>query len=154
MRSPIDLEPVQNAINHWAVEIRRTRIEAMEVTVQPNPQTEVALRLRLDSGAVAVAAEFKRGDLAGLAAHWPELQASLSTQGIRLGPLQPAPADSLNFSTSGDSRHSSGPLLHEPERNDALFAKRAAPSPVQNQPSSPNKSPSRSTSGRRWETWA
>ncbi len=147
------LEPIQALISNWAVDIRRTKTDAMEVVLKPNAQTELSLRLSLQHGLVEVAAEFKRGDMTSLNAHWEQLQQSLSSQGIRLGALQPASAvDFSGHTSTGEFNQSSRPPTDQPELGEELPARGRLPASLLNQqktttsPGSPTK--------RRWESWA
>jgi len=151
-RSSINLEPVQTLISNWAIDIRRTKADTMEVVLKPNPETEVALRLSLQHGSVDVAAELKRGDLAGVTAYWPQLQESLSGQGIRLGAVQSSNGGDLSGRASTGQFHQSDRHPASPELPEVLAPRtplaRAVPSQTRSQP--PQLSPGR----RAWESWA
>jgi len=145
------------------VDIRRTKADAMDVVLRPNAQTELSLRLSLQHGWVEVAAEFKRGDMTSLNAHWEQLQQLLSNQGIRLSALQPAcaepmagrPASAADFSghaSTGGFNQSGRSSTPQPDLGEEMTAGGPMPSTLINQqkktasPGSPTK--------RRWESWA
>jgi len=147
------LEPIQALITNWAVDIRRTKLDTMDVVLRPNAQTELSLRLSLQHGLVEVAAEFKRGDLNSLNAHWEQLQRSLSGQGIRLSALQPASAVEFSgHAGTGGFNHSGRSSTPQPDLGEEMTAGRRMPSTLINQQKktpSPGPAPK-----RRWESWA
>ena len=150
----LDLDQLQTLITNWAVDIRRTKADAMEVVLKPNADTEVSLRLSLQQhGLVEVAAEFKRGDLASLNVPWAQLQDSLSTQGIRLGALQPPqPLDYSNDAATGgfgQSLADSGNEAEPPAPSDPA----SSFTPVLSTPAKTSLSDVPAPN-RRWESWA
>jgi hypothetical protein len=60
----------------------------MMVVLRPDQHTELVLKLRLDEGAVHIAAQCESGDIRQLSSNWNELQKSLASQGVRLGELE------------------------------------------------------------------
>jgi len=151
-RPAIDLDQVHALVSNWAVEVKRSRTEVMDVVLKPNPQTELSLRLNLEDGVVAVTAALKQGDFTALNAHWEQLQTSLSLQGIRLAALQPTETmpGSNPASTPGFGQPNRQPgFRHEPEESrSSSNTFPTVPTPQ------PKKLSQVSAARRRWESWA
>lgn len=131
------------------VQFRRMEGGAYEVSIRPDDATEIRLSVSLGEGAPEVRAELRRGDAATFAAQWPDLQARLSQQGIRLLP-NPSVAGSLTGSGSGphpgpgrEQRQESASNSFEPRRMSSGTRDLTVRS-----------TPARFTGGRGWETWA
>ncbi|HEY2953000.1 MAG TPA: hypothetical protein VGK40_10475, partial [Verrucomicrobiae bacterium] len=106
------IDQVHHNISACVLELKQVKAESMSVVLRPDAHTEVFIELRMHEGLVDVAAQCKRGDWAGLSAHWGELQHTLSGQGIRLGALEGSSSPHLNGQSSEDgfnpsNRHSS-----------------------------------------------
>ena len=82
------------------VRLRQTGADDFEVAIQPDPDTEICLRVSLQGPGVEIQAELRRGDGAALAARWPELQERLAQQGIKLAALA---ADAAHAGSSGQN---------------------------------------------------
>jgi hypothetical protein len=96
------MDLVLHQISASALELKGVNANSMSVVLRPDAHTEVSLELRMNQGLVDVSAEVKRGDLAGLSAHWNELQQSLSSQGVRLGALGETSPSRFNGQSSED----------------------------------------------------
>ena len=132
---------VAEAVERAVVTLGRTGRESLEVSISPDPGTEIRLRVSMKDGTTEVHAELARGDASRFAAHWAELQQRMGTQGIRLVSWT---SSSANSGWDGASGHGSGrPARHEHD-----------------EPLSMNRLPARGPEGRRarygqgWETWA
>jgi len=143
-------EQVQTQISNWAVEIKRTKAEVMEVVLKPDAQTELSLRLTMQHGLVEVAAEFKRGDLTSLSGHWQQLQQALSSQGIRLSAIQPSA--STTFSDLPAGQQSSRQPDPQTDWSDGM-APKILTRPKATAPQTKIAAPL-SSAGRGWENWA
>ena len=146
-------EQVQLKISNCAVELKRFKADSMSVVLKPDPQTEVCLHLSIHQGVVEVETQFKRGDFAALNAQWDQLQKSLSSQGIRVGPLQEAGSSPATSDSPG--------TFSRPQRdpNTARDPQEAAPGKpifVSTSPASRGKaaSPPSRLGNRSWESWA
>lgn len=84
------LSPVESLIlevSKQAVELKQFQADSMAVSLKPDANTEILLHLRNRDGVVEVHARFERGDYQVLNGQWEQLQSSLASQGIRVGPL-------------------------------------------------------------------
>ena len=77
------------------VSFKQLGASVVRVTVKPDAQTELALRLTMDQNEGHVEAHLTRGDLSGLREQWSQLQQTLSQQGVQLSRLDPTPSTSL-----------------------------------------------------------
>jgi len=128
------------------VQFRQTGADDFEVSLQPDPDTEIRLRVSLGISGVEMQAELRRGDAAALAARWPDLQERLAQQGIKLAALTEGDASSGGFGQ--DSGFASPRQQPEAEGEAAPFATTtttAHPNPA---------APTRPSHARGWETWA
>lgn len=88
--APMDALPA--SVLRQVTELRRTGATEMSVVIQPDPETQLSLRLSLGSGGeVVVQARCEQGDAQALAANWSEIRHSLAQQGVRLGALEFSP---------------------------------------------------------------
>jgi hypothetical protein len=89
------------------VSFKQIGATVVRVTVKPDAQTEMALRLTMEKGEVRVEVHLTRGDLSGLREQWPQLQQTLQQQGVQLGRLDHAPvADLPSWTMAFDDRQS------------------------------------------------
>lgn len=142
-------------ISKQAIALKHFNAESMAVVLKPDPATAIFLHLRLNDGAVEVHARFERGDFAAMNAKWDQVQQALSTQGIRLGPLQEAASHqtashaSMNFSRTADDsgeNHAARNFPAEPAGEAAppqtvKTGRRRAPQPAR-------------AGSKSWESWA
>jgi hypothetical protein len=81
--------------------MRRLRPDSLAVVLRPDPQTEIFLRLTAHRGLIEVSAQCERGDFEVLNLLWPQLQARLRLQGVKLLDLSqwvlPAPDGGAAF---------------------------------------------------------
>ena len=69
------------------VRLRQTGEDSFEVAIQPDPNTEIWLRVSMQGTGTEIQAELRRGDGAAFAARWSELQEQLARQGVKLAAL-------------------------------------------------------------------
>jgi hypothetical protein len=127
------------------VQLRQTGAEDFEVAIQPDPTTEIVLRVTLQGAGAEIHAELRQGDRAAFAARWQELQERLAQQGVKLAALTAGEHDST---ASGHGSGFSSPQRESPPEGEtipllttaATFTNRPAAAPA--------------TRGRGWETWA
>lgn len=131
------------------VEFRRSQGGEYEVSIRPDDATEIRLSVSLGDRGPEVRAELRRGDAAAFAAQWPDLQARLSQQGIR---LMPNAAGVGNPAGSGGGTH---PGPGREQRRESVS------NPFESRRVSPGtrdltirSAPRRFSGGQGWETWA
>ena len=146
-------------ISTQALDLKKADASSMAVVVHPDSHTELLLQLRQEGGVVVVQARCERGDWQQLNQQWDGLQASLSRQGIDLGNLERSrtePFQSGQFSAPHqESRSSSG--QEQPERHAPRSTETAESldSEVDRQRAkSTQPALGRTSSARKWETWA
>jgi hypothetical protein len=66
---------------------KRSADDLVEVVLTPDARTQISLRLQWREGQVEVMARCDQGDHQALNSHWPQLQAALAGQGVRLSHL-------------------------------------------------------------------
>lgn len=66
---------------------RQAKSDYVEVLLKPDHHTEIYLQFRLRNGEVEASARCQQGDIHALSAQWPQLQQTLSHQGVRLTDL-------------------------------------------------------------------
>jgi hypothetical protein len=131
------------------VRLRQTGADDFEVAIQPDPNTEILLRVSLQGNGAEIQAELRRGDSAAFAARWQELQERLAQQGVKLAALA-ANADQAG-SLGRDAGFSSPQHQSEAEQDAAPFGYAET--------TTNNNNTSRPTvahpgTARGWETWA
>ena len=81
------------------------------VSIRPDQETHLNLKLKLQDNQVHVHATLESGNWGAVAPHWPELQAVLAERGIQLKPLEAGsgqnslPQQQLNQFGSGGNEH-------------------------------------------------
>lgn len=153
VEQPGPREQIQLKISNCVVELKRFKADSMSVVLKPDPQTEVCLHLSIHQGVVEVETQFKRGDFTALNAQWDQLQKSLSSQGIRVGPLQEAGSSPATFDSTGAS---SRPQREQNPSRDPREATPGKPIFVSTSPAPRGKaaSPRPRLDNRSWESWA
>lgn len=148
-RADAATEAVRRAIEIAAPGLNRPEGGSVSLILRPDPNTELALHVKVQQGRIEALAVVERGDVAALGAGWTHLQSRLAEQGVRLAPLVPGSEHSMSFLGSGSHRPGqerqpapSAPATPEFKRLPAVHA--AAPKPLTRSPS---------TSGQR-EWWA
>lgn len=124
------------------VQFRRTGTDDFDVSIRPDPDTEINLRVSLAGTGVEIQAELRRGDAAALAARWPDLQERLAQQGIKLAAL--AEGETLSGGAQQDSRSPAQPPEGEPGPVVVPATTHTTTAPA---PAPPGRA-------RGWETWA
>lgn len=127
------------------VQLRQTGADDFEVAIQPDPNTEIVLRVTLQGEGAEIHAELRRGDSAAFAARWQELQERLAQQGVKLAALTAGQPDA--GSLGHDSEFSSPQRESEPDGENIPSS--TATTTHTNRPAATQ--PDR---GRGWETWA
>lgn len=131
------------------VQFRRTEGGEYEVSIRPDDATEIRLSVSLGEGAPEVRAELRRGDAAAFAAQWPDLQARLSQQGIRLMPN----AEGVGNPTGSGSGPHPGPGREQRRESVANHFETRRVSPG-SRDLTVRSTPRRFSGGQGWETWA
>jgi hypothetical protein len=129
------------------VQLRQTGADDFEVAIQPDPNTEIVLRVTLQGEGAEIHAELRRGDSAAFAARWQELQERLAQQGVKLAALTAGQPDA--GSLGHGSEFSSPQREPEPEGESDPFSITTATTTHTQRPAATQ--PER---GRGWETWA
>jgi hypothetical protein len=140
-------ERVFAAMNAAVVRLHRTGEDEYQISIQPDPDTEIRLRVSLHGNSTEIHAELRRGDGGALAGHWQELQERLSHQGISLAPLGTESTTSLSQGTSSG--------FSSPDRRTPAEPERFPTPPTTILP--PRPAPGRTALVPRmsgWETWA
>lgn len=132
-----------------------------EVSVRPDRETEIRLKITMTSGGPEVRAELRQGDAIAFQAHWSQLQSRLADQGIRLLPADAPTMSAGGFAFGTGTGFGSGAGSHAGSRSQSggpegvpifgAFTRRRS--------SGERIDTVRSTStpggrGRGWETWA
>jgi hypothetical protein len=144
--------PVQDLhvdIARAVVELKRLRTDSMSVVLRPDAHTELQLQLQVHPHGVEIEAQYRRGDLDHLQAHWLQLQQSLSPQGIRLGPLLDTSAEQGNSSGRGSFQQPSEGKQTFEEPSGSWLPRVASPAAASRVVAEPV-----STSNRILESWA
>ena len=132
------------------VRFRQTGEDNFEVAIQPDPNTEIMLRVTLQGDGAEMHAELRRGDSAAFAARWQELQERLAQQGVKLAALaaskEPAGAPGQNAEFRSPQQQS------EADQDAAPFGY-AETTTATNATSAPRPAAHPGTA-RGWETWA
>jgi hypothetical protein len=85
-------ELTQAGMLRHVTELRYSGATELAVVLQPDADTQLALRLTFNSnGEVSVQARCEQGDAQALAANWGDIRDALAQQGVRLGALELAP---------------------------------------------------------------
>jgi hypothetical protein len=91
---------------------RRAADDLVEVVLTPDAKTQISLRLQWREGQVEAQARCDFGDYRSLNLQWPQLQATLASQGVRLAHLSERPQTGFtdffnhpNFAQSQRGRH-------------------------------------------------
>jgi hypothetical protein len=142
-------EAVRRAIDTAAAGLGRAEGGSVSLILRPDPNTQLALHVKLEQGHIEALAVVEHGDLAALGAGWTHLQSRLAEQGVRLAPLVPGSEHSTSLLGGGSHRpgqerqpEPSAPAT--PEFNRPVTVRAAAPAPAAG---------SQSTAGQR-EWWA
>lgn len=85
--------------------------DLVEVVLTPDVKTQITLRLQWREGQMEAQARCDLGDYPSLNTRWPQLQATLAGQGVRLAPLHPRVA-------SGFTEYFNHPNFAPPHRGD------------------------------------
>ncbi|MEW6302707.1 MAG: hypothetical protein AB1705_04505 [Verrucomicrobiota bacterium] len=115
---------------------RQSEAESLQVVVEPASDLRLLLRVELRDGRVEAELRCEQGDTVWLESHWPELQATLSHQGVELrdwADTTRAPRDSFagTGSQSGQQRRSpESEFEPRPEMADAREPRAPARTPV------------------------
>jgi hypothetical protein len=151
--SPLSAQ-LEHRLTGLVAELRRLKADSMLVVVKPDTRSELHLDLKLQDGRVKIDVRIQRGDVAGLSAHWAQLQENLAGQGIRLGSLphvsssNPAGPDWTGGSAQPQSQqHRPSTLPDVPEPGSQ---RGPAPSGV----GRGKARPAILAGGRSWESWA
>jgi len=117
----------------------------VSLVLSPDPNTQLALHLKLAHGQLQAQAVVERGDFAALKSDWGQLQSRLAEQGIRLAPL--------TFATGHGETFAGGHPFWKPREQQLPPALSSSPSSV---PQPPTRQSGARTilpaSGREW--WA
>jgi hypothetical protein len=131
------------------VQFRRMDGGEYQVSIRPDDATEIRLSVWLGESGPEVRAELRRGDAAAFAAQWPDLQARLSQQGIRLVPGDAGLATPMG---SGNGPHPGpGRERRQESVSNPLEARRMSSGA---RDLNVRPTPGRFTGGQGWETWA
>lgn len=135
-----------DSINEHIQFLRAGTNDSIEVSLSPDSETELFLRIQKIDGEISVQVRLDRGNFADLEFQWPQLQQTLAAQGIKLEEL--GTSNSNSGLSAHDQRESS-----QPERED-----RTEPAPeakIISRPTPNKPAPSDSTgSSSRWQRWA
>ncbi|MCI0535278.1 MAG: hypothetical protein L0Z50_08620 [Verrucomicrobiales bacterium] len=92
---------------------RQTGSDRVEVILRPDAGTEISLEFRLRNGEVEACARCRQGDFQTLTAQWPQLQQTLSQQGIRLTELNDSQVPGSSTSGTLSQNQSDGQRRRE-----------------------------------------
>jgi len=81
------MDRLTQAIAEQVLSFKRVGTSSLDVSMQPDRNTELSLHLTIQNGQVEVVARLERGSFDVLQAHWGELQQTLAQQGVRVGQL-------------------------------------------------------------------
>lgn len=112
---------------------KRAADDLVEVVLTPDAKTQISLRLQWREGQVEVQARCDTGDYRGLNGNWPQLQASLASQGVRLSHLSERVQTGLSdfFNQSSFSQSQGGERrASEPARFSDARATQESPRPA------------------------
>jgi hypothetical protein len=87
---------------------RQAKSDYVEVVLKPDRQTEISIQFRLRNGEVEASARCQQGDFQTLSGQWPQLQQTLSHQGVRLAELNGSAFPSNNSSGNLAQNQSEG----------------------------------------------
>lgn len=130
---------------------KRAADDLVEVVLTPDAKTQISLRLQWRDGQVEVQARCDTGDYRTLNGNWPQLQASLAGQGVRLSHLsERVQAGLTDFFNPSSFAQSQGGERRQPEAAPRTEAR------VSHEPTRPVAPATRSTvrSNRLLESWA
>jgi hypothetical protein len=128
-------EAVRRAIDTAAAGLGRADGGSVSLILRPDPNTQLALHVKLQQGHIEALAVVEHGDIAALGAGWTHLQSRLAEQGVRLAPLVPGSEHSTSL-LGGDShrpgqeRQPEPPAPATPEFNRPVTVRTAAPAPA------------------------
>jgi hypothetical protein len=151
------VERVTRLVTQEAAMIRQSGANSLAVSLKIDPQTELFLQLTNHDGQIQASIRFERGGIAGLDAHWGQLQESLSRQNVQLLPLEEK--FSSRASVAAPSPDAATPRQFDQSAQNKSRQNRELPGDFALPEDSPRTVPSRnnknlSTSPRGWETWA
>ncbi len=81
------VEKLASEIKPYLITIRHHSADNITVKVKPDIETEISLKMVLNSDRIIASASLNRGDWLLLKSHWSELQTLLSRYGVELGSL-------------------------------------------------------------------
>lgn len=125
--------------------------DLVEVVLTPDVKTQISLRLQWREGQVEVQARCDFGDYRSLNTEWPQLQAALASQGVRLSHLSERATTGFTdfFNQQGFSQRQGGEQGQGHERSGAEAG--IPPLPTTNPKTNPSANP---RGNRRFDYWA
>ena len=133
-----------DAINDHIQFLRAGGDDSLELSLTPDPETELFLRLQKVDGEIFVQVRMDRGNFAELEFQWPQLQQTLASQGIKL--------ENLATSQFGNSSQGQQNPNETPPEGSLLQPTRGG---ERNSTKSPTTAPAgNALSSTRWQRWA
>ena len=87
--------------------LRAGSADSLELTLNPNPETELFLHVEKVDGQISILVRLEKGNFADLEFQWPQLQQTLAVQGIKLDNL--ATGSGLGSFSAHDQQGSNQP---------------------------------------------
>ena len=145
------VERLQAAVATGVAQFKRLGTDDYSVTLRPDPQTEIVLRISCQDGELSARAELQQGNWAALNAQWGELQERLSRQNVQLAPLQ-QPAGSNSAALDSRSGSSSSQERPAPRPQTPAAPAVSSLSTSSRRPARAGRAPA--LAGAPWESWA
>jgi hypothetical protein len=150
---PARIEQIQGVINREVVTIRQSGADTMAVAVKVDSHTDLLLQLTSRDGQIQAAVRCERGDAGVLGVHWSQLQESLAKQNIHLMPLEdrtglPLSSAANDSALDSNGRKSQGNGQTGGGDDEAILRNPREAAPAV------DKTKSRKSSSKGWESWA
>ncbi|HUI06964.1 MAG TPA: hypothetical protein VL486_08140 [Verrucomicrobiae bacterium] len=147
------VDRLAQAITEQVLSFKRIGTNSLDVSMQPDRNTELSLHITMYNGQVEVMARLERGQFDTLQVHWSELQQTLAQQGVRVGQLTSSSAmgdqSQSQFLQHGFDGHAQHWFEEATEGPEELLASGAPTGPLLQRT---NKATP--TTHRGWEMWA
>jgi hypothetical protein len=111
--TPVDTTATIEAIRSHVQVLRGNNQERLDVVLRPDRDTQLSLHITKVDGQIQVQARCERGDFALLESHWGAIQNSLSSQGIRVEPLQASASTGQHSNWNPGGQHNGFSPRHD-----------------------------------------
>lgn len=104
---PVDPTAIIDAVRNHVQILRTSNQDRLEVVLRPDGNTQILLQVLKVDGQIQVQARCERGDFALLQANWNSIQQNLSSQGIRVEPIERSVNTGANWTSNSGGQQSS-----------------------------------------------